>query len=73
MVSVGIWCNGNTTHFDCVVLGSSPSIPAKKFYLRKVLSGCMVRLGRSGQGSNPCTETSLYHLSSDGRAYGYEP
>ena len=27
--SVRGWCNGNTTHFDCVVLGSSPSSRAK--------------------------------------------
>ena len=30
-ISVGIWCNGNTTGFELVILGSIPSIPAK-FY-----------------------------------------
>lgn len=41
---LGIWCNGNTTDFDSVILGSSPSIPAigiimnifKEFHYREV-------------------------------------
>ena len=28
---IGIWCNGNTTDFDSVVVGSSPAIPAMSF------------------------------------------
>jgi hypothetical protein len=32
--------------------------PAPQYYLRKVLSGGMLRLGRSGEGSNPSMETS---------------
>ncbi len=26
--SLGVWCNGNTTDFDSVILGSNPSTPA---------------------------------------------
>lgn len=26
----GLWCNGNTTDFGSVILGSSPSRPTKK-------------------------------------------
>jgi hypothetical protein len=28
--SIGLWCNGNTTVFGAVFLGSSPSRPTKK-------------------------------------------
>ena len=28
-ITVGVWCNGNTTDFDSVVPGSSPGMPAK--------------------------------------------
>ena len=38
---IGLWCNGNTTVFGAVFLGSSPSRPTRKplsferfFYLR---------------------------------------
>ncbi len=40
----GLWCNGNTTDFGSVILGSSPSRPTKKprnfrgfFYFNAVL------------------------------------
>lgn len=26
--TIGVWCNGNTTDFDSVILGSSPSTSA---------------------------------------------
>ena len=28
--AIGLWCNGNTTVFGAVFLGSSPSRPTKK-------------------------------------------
>ena len=42
------------------VLGSSPRGCTNSCYLRKVLSGGMLRLGRSGEGSNPSMETKFY-------------
>lgn len=30
---IGLWCNGNTTAFDAVVLGSSPGSPATYKYI----------------------------------------
>lgn len=27
--AIGLWCNGNTTDFGSVILGSSPSRPTK--------------------------------------------
>ena len=59
--------NSNTTLAHLVehrreesgVLGSSPRGCTKSCYLRKVLSGGMLRLGRSGEGSNPSMETKF--------------
>ncbi len=43
---IGLWCNGNTTVFGAVFLGSSPSRPTKKplnllggFFLCLILKG----------------------------------
>ena len=60
---VGALCNGSTTDFDSVSLGSIPNAPAN-FYLSKVLSGCIRGLGPCGPGSNPGRETKFYGVSS---------
>ncbi len=31
MVRLAEWCNGSTTHFGCVCLGSNPSSASKKY------------------------------------------
>lgn len=33
-LNTGLWCNGNTTDFGSVILGSSPSRPTSKKPLR---------------------------------------
>ena len=37
--SIELWCNGNTTDFDSVILGSSPSSSANQYGPHLLLNG----------------------------------
>ncbi len=43
---IGLWCNGSTTDFDSVCLGSNPGNPTKPFGLGNVFPGlfCFKRI-----------------------------
>ena len=54
-IAVREWCNGNTTHFDCVVLGSSPSSRANLIICVNVsvLGGVIYMLHLQGDTMSP--------------------
>jgi len=59
---VGLWCNGNTTDFDSVILGSNPSRPAK--YAPFVYRFRTLPFHGRKRGSIPlrCTNNGVYSV-----------
>ena len=55
---VGALCNGSTTDFDSVSLGSIPSAPAK-FYRYSIMDNTL-RYERGNRGSIPFGGTNLW-------------